>query len=169
VDLTTDGQSRLNLTVPPKTCCVWGPAGVSGGFTGHPRRTTQEFQMADDLGDSNSLSLGYGGKLVAGQYRTGGSIWAAAGSLVKIRVYADEARTVDLRVLRPNADGSKSSTQGGYDAHGAASAQTPLTLDFTAEREGYHQITAKLAQDGDAPVSAYIIVDYEAPAESTKF
>ena len=45
----------------------------------------------------------------------------------------------------------------------------PLTLEFTAAREGYHQLTARLAEADEVPTRAYVKVEYEAPAESDKF
>jgi alpha-amylase len=168
-DLTVDSQKQVTVTVPPKSYCVWGPPGVGGGFLGHPRRTTQEFQMDDDLGDSHPISLGYGGRLVADRYRTGGSVWVAANSTVKVRVYSDVSQKIDLRVLCPKDDGSKASDQGQHDAGGTAAPHAPLTLEFTAPREGYYQLTAKLTEDGDLSRRTYLIVEYEAPPWSTKF
>jgi alpha-amylase len=168
VNLQTDGQGRLTVAVPPMSYCVWGPVGIGGGFLGHPRRTTQEFQLADDLGDSNPSSLRYGGDVVASEFRTGGSVWLAANTLTKLWVYADAERGVDLRIRKPRFDGAKADDQGEYTKSGLASPETPLYLEFTADREGYHQLAAKLSAAGD-PMRVYLKVEYEAPAASTKF
>lgn len=165
----TDAGGRLTVSVPAKSYCVWGPKGVGGGFQGHPRRTTQEFQMDDDLGDNQAQSLQYGGKLIAGQYRTGGSVWVAANTLVKVWVYADQQCTVDLRVSQPDSSGAKATDQGHHDTQGSAEPHTPLHLEFTADREGYHQPAARLSNETQSPVRAYLKVEYEAPAASTKF
>lgn len=168
-DLTTDAQGNLTVTVPPTTYCVWGARGIGGGFLGHPRRTTQEFQLDDDLGDNTAQSLGYGGKATAGEYHTAGAVWVARGTPVKVWVYADGRRLIDLRVRRPASTGAKAGNQGQQDQQGFAAPDTPLFLQFTADREGYFQLAAKLAQSGDTPTRAYVKVEYEAPRESTRF
>ena len=74
-DLTTDGHGWVQVSVPPMGYAVWAPTGRSGGFNPPPRRTVQEFQLADDLGDAEMHSLGYGGNIRPVEYRTAGSTW----------------------------------------------------------------------------------------------
>ncbi|MBI4323815.1 MAG: hypothetical protein HY674_00965 [Chloroflexi bacterium] len=68
-DIFTDSSGRITVWVPPcsnpgRTCyTVWAPAGISGGFNPPVLSTTQEWHMADDLGDSHASSLGQGGAL----------------------------------------------------------------------------------------------------------
>jgi alpha-amylase len=168
-DVTTDGTGKLTVTVPARSYCVWGPRGVGGGFTGHPRRTTQEFQLDDDLGDSHAQSLRYGGRLVSGGYRTAGAVWVAQGSVVKVWASTDAGCPTELRVSTPAEDGSKAVDQGSHDKQGTTSSNAPLYLEFTAQREGYHVLAAKLSGAAAAPARGYIKVEYEAPRESTKY
>jgi len=168
-DLTTDAQGRVTVTVPPKSYCVWGPQGIGGGFAGHPRRTTQEFQMDDDLGDCRPESLGYGGKITPSRFHTGGAVWVAKGSVVTVSAFTDETRTVRLRVSKPTANGSKATNQGQFAKQGTASPDAPLRLEFRADKEGYHQVAAKLVDATASPVRAYLKVEYEAPPVSQKF
>ena len=167
-DLRTDAQGRLRITVPPKSYCVWGTPGISGGFAGRPRRTAQEFQLDDDLGDRQAESLQYGGKLIPGEYRTGGAVWVAPGSVVKVWMYTDIGRSVDMRVSLPRMNGGKALDQGRHDKQGVTSPDAPLFLEFTSAREGYYQVSARLSQEG-SPVRAYIKVEYESPRTSQKF
>jgi hypothetical protein len=76
---------------------------------------------------------------------------------------------VVLRVLDPDQAGQKSTTAGHYDANGPACNTLPLTLEFTAAREGYHQLIARFAEAAEAPTRAYIEVGQDAPAESERF
>ena len=168
-DVTTDGQGRVKISVPKMSYAIFAPAGFSGGFEPPKRRTTQEFQLDDDLGDGRASALGYGGRIRPAQFRTAGAIWAAAGTPVKVEVFTDEAHEVEVRVLNPGEAGDKSTTSGQNDASGPASNTTPLILEFTAEREGYHQLSARLADADAAPTRAYVKVEYEAPAESERF
>jgi len=168
-DITTDGTGRVKVSVPPMSYAVWGPAGIGGGFSPPTRRTTQEFQLDDDLGDSRAASLGYGGKIVPGDFRTAGSIWVADGSLVRVKVYTDGDRQVDLQVLKPDSAGAKSTVEGDHAAQGPTSNTEPLVLEFTADREGYHQLSARLSDAGEAPTRAYVKAEYQGPKQSNLF
>jgi len=169
-DLKTNNDGWVRLSVPPKSYTVLGRKGIAGGFTPKVRRTTQEFQLDDDLGDSSPNSLRYGGKMTHGEYRTAGAVWVAPNSTVKVWVYTDGAagRQVDLAVYKPDARGGKSTVSGRTTKRGKASSKTPLLLQFRSGSEGYHRIAAKLAAAG-TPIRGYIKVEYQAPAASTKF
>jgi hypothetical protein len=168
-DVTTDEHGRVTIAVPRMRYAIFAPAGIGGGFAPPKRRTTQEFQLDDDLGDARDSALGYGGKIAPGGFRTAGAIWAAAGTTVEVEVFTDGARDVEVRVLSPDQAGAKSAASGRHDAHGPTSNAAPLVLAFEAEREGYHQLTARLADGIQAPTRAYLKVHYEAPARSDKF
>jgi alpha-amylase len=92
-EIVTDGDGRARVRVPPSRYAVWGPAGVAGGIARPGRRTTQVFEMADDLGDAGTGAPGYGGSLVAGTYRTAGAVWAAKGSVVRVWLSSAAAAT----------------------------------------------------------------------------
>jgi alpha-amylase len=148
---------------------IWGPTGISGGFNSPKRRTTQEFQLDDDLGDTHENTPGYGGKITSDRFRMAGSVWAAEDTPIKVNVYTDGGRTVNLRVFNPDDEGKKSTTSGHHEISGATSNTEPLTLELTAEQEGYHQLAARLAEDDEQPTRAYVKATYEAPAVSNKF
>jgi alpha-amylase len=168
-DLRTDHNGWVKVSVPPMGYAIWGPVGIEGGFSPQPRRTTQEFQLDDDLGDSRASSLGYGDKISPGEFRTGGSIWVAADSVVKVWLYTEGQRDVELRVDKPDTRGAKSKDQGQHLKQGSASNDPPLYLEFKADREGYHQLSARIVESQQPPTRAYIKVEYEAPATSEKF
>jgi alpha-amylase len=167
--LETDDNSWVRVSVPPMSYAIWGPVGVEGGFAPQARRTVQEFQLDDDLGDSRGSAPGYGGQIRVGEYRTGGAIWVAADSVVKIWLCTDGERQAELRAAKPDVDGAKSLAHGHYSQAGHASNVMPVYLEFTAEREGYHQLSARIAGDTPSPTRAYIQVEYQAPATSEKF
>ena len=165
----TDGNGWVNVAVPPMGYVILGPTGVGGGFSPPPRKTVQEFQLSDDLGDARAESLGYGGNMCSEALRTAGSIYTAQGTPVRIWVYTDGHRDVVIQIFEPDGQGRKSRGNGFVKKEGAASNDTPLTLAFNARREGYHQIAARLATGGQVAARAYLKVEYEAPAESDKF
>ncbi len=168
-DIETDAHGWVRVSVPPMSYAVWAPPGASGGFDPASRRTVQEFQLADDLGDARPQSLGYGGRVVHDAFRTAGAIWPAPDSVVKIDVYSEDARAVELRVYRPDATGRKSRTSGQVNHIGTASADTPLQLVFTAVREGYHQLSLRLTGAPQPSSRAYVKVEYTAPRTSALF
>lgn len=167
-DAATDENGRFEISVPPMSYCVWGPAGITGGFSPAARRTVQEFQLDEDLGDARNPAPGYGGKIQSNEYRTAGSVWAAARSVVKVWVYAQENRTIELRIAKPIPSGAKSNFEGYYKA-GQTSSDSPLYFEFETDREGYHQLSVKVTEESQSPTRAYLKVDYEAPAISDKY
>lgn len=167
-DLQTNNDGWVYLQVPPMSYAVLAPPGRSGGFAPPVRRTTQEFQLADDLGDADPASLGYGGRVCPSETRTAGAIWVAANTPVRLELFADSNQPVRLAALKPGDDGAKRLDQGAFTGDGDAGPNTPLILEFTADREGYHQLTAE-GLDGSSCTRAYLKAEYQAPRESDKF
>jgi len=107
-DIWTDDQGRATIWVPPcdgsnirRGYAVWGPAGISGGFSPPVQSTTQEWEMADDLGDRHPNSLKQGGKLPAHstELRTVCKVWGAPLETILIETYPennDESYTIEL-------------------------------------------------------------------------
>jgi alpha-amylase len=101
-DIWTNQDGWVDIAVPPLSYSVWGPAGVKGGFSPPARRTTQQFEMDDDLGDSDPATPQYGGKAIPTTFRNAGAVWPAAGSLVNLYIYSDTPQQIDLQVLQPD-------------------------------------------------------------------
>lgn len=104
----TDGDGRATIWVPPcdgsnirRGYCVWGPVGIEGGFSPSALSTTQEWEMADDLGDRHPNSLRQGGRLPAAStdLRTICKIWGVPFEQIVIDIFPelnDENYTVEL-------------------------------------------------------------------------
>jgi len=89
---------------------------------------------------------------------------------VKVEIFTRGERDLELRVVKPDvATGAKSTTSGDHSAIGAASSSEALVLQFIADREGYHQLQARLTDASEEPTRALVKVEYEAPQESGKF
>jgi alpha-amylase len=161
-DIWTNSDGWVQIAVPPLSYSVWGPAGVSGGFSPTPRRTVQQFEMDDDLGDNDPLSLGYGGKAVPGVYRSAGAIWPAVGSRVNLNVYSDAPQQVDLQVVIPG-------TPAVLQASGQSTPGVAFPANFTVVREGRHLLQAKLSTAGAVPARIYVKADYRGPVSSNLF
>jgi alpha-amylase len=162
-DIWTNQDGWVDIAVPPLSYSIWGPAGVTGGFSPAARRTVQQFEMADDLGDNDPATPQYGGTAIPKNYRNAGSIWPASGSQVNLFVYADAAQQVDLSIGPPAGAPTISVTSG------LAGPTVPLTASFIVATEGTHTLTARLSNDAAPPARLYIKVDYLGPATSLSF
>jgi len=160
-DLWTNADGWVSISQPPLSYSVWGPAGITGGFAPTARRTVQQFEMDDDLGDDNP-TLGYGGKAVAGAFRVAGAIWPAVGSQINISVYADASQQVDFQMLMPGSAPIAASS-------GEAGPLVPFGVRVAVLVEGRYILQAKLSNAGASPARLYVKVDYVGPAESTAF
>jgi hypothetical protein len=83
-------------------------------------------------------------------------------------VSSHEVRSLELRVAKPGLNGEKSNIEG-YFKGGQTSLDMPLYFEFGTDREGYHQLSARITGDNQPPTRAVIQVEYEAPAQSDKF
>lgn len=162
-DIWTNADGWVNIAVPPLSYSIWGPAGVAGGFSPTPRQTVQQFEMDDDLGDSDPGSPQYAGKVLSGSWRNAGAIWPAAGSQVNIFIYSDTPQQVDLAVEPP--PGAPVIIQRS----GQSSPDIPFINSFTVANEGRHLLQARLTTAGAAPARIYVKVDYLGPAKSALF
>ena len=161
-DIWTNQDTWVQIAVPPLSYSIWGPAGVTGGFSPGARRTVQQFEMDDDLGDSDAASPGYGGRVIPDTFRSGGAIWPAATTQVNVSVYSDASQQIDLQVVRAGATLV-------LQQSGASTANVPLTASFMVAEEGRHVVQAKLSRAAAVPARIYIKVDYQGPATSALF
>lgn len=111
--VTVSGDKTVTIKVPPcngeapggRRCyAIWGPL-TPPGYTPSVRSTTQEWEMADDLGDSHPLSLQQGGKLPANsvETRTVGKIFVASSSPVNYQLYlSDSLNGVTIELYNDN-------------------------------------------------------------------
>ena len=124
-DIWTDSEGKATIWVPPcdgsnirRGYTVWGPAGISGGFSPAQRSTTQEWEMADDLGDRHSYSLKEGGRLPENStaLRTVCRVWGDPGQTITIETFPEDALqsyTIELYNSEDAPLGSQSFTGNG--------------------------------------------------------
>lgn len=161
-DISTDGSGRATILVPPcngsnvrRGYCVWGPAGVTGGFDPVTRSTTQEWEMADDLGDSHPNSLQQGGALPANSIavRTVGRIHPLSGTTVTVNLYPEKpTNAIILRLLN----------QSNVEVTNIAGTGT-LTLTCSAPVSEYHTLRVQNASVANAEQRVYVKATYTAP------
>ena len=140
---------------------VWAPDGQASSYVPQrSTRTSQEWEMADDLGDSHCESLGQGGMLPNNScaYRIAGKFYPDAGTDVNIIVHKTIA-TADITVTVYNANG---------DIVGRASGITqPLELSFTAGSAAWHTLKVRNSDATQPGQVVYARADYQAPVSYT--
>ncbi len=164
---TVPADGRVNVNTPPVDPAnnqygysVWAPVDAANEPYMPPRdtRTHQEWEMANDLGDSHCKSLGQGGKLPdnACNYRIAGKIYAESGTSVNVTVYKTEANA-DLTVTAYNANG---------DILGRANNTTnPVELSFNAPATDWITIKVRNTNASQSAGVTWVKADYIAPTE----
>ena len=142
---------------------VWAPVGQDNSTYTPPRaaRTTQEWELADDLGDSNCRSLGQGGRLPDNSttWRLTGRIFARGGRPVNYLLYpennATNANALDITLF--DAVGTAVSTATGTRS---------ITGAYTPPADGWLTIKVRNATATQPGQKAYANITYEAPAST---
>ncbi|MFY8129215.1 MAG: alpha-amylase family glycosyl hydrolase [Chitinophagaceae bacterium] len=117
--------------------------------------TTQEWEMADDLGDSHCASLGQGGHLPANStnQRVAGKIFVQNGTTVTINVLLENAASQCI-VMLEDLNGMGSTAQ--LPSNGSAV--------FVVSGTGWRTIKIRQANNTTARQKAWIKATYTAPA-----
>ncbi len=160
----TDGSGRATIAVPPcdgsnlrRGYCVWGLAGIDGGFNPARRLTTQEWEMADDLGDSHANSLRQGGALPVSSTasRTAGRIHASLGRAITVNVFQEQGG-MPVRCWIEDPSGKTLAT---------STNSATITLNYTPDESGW--LTLKTANAAATNVSqrVWIKASYSAPRD----
>lgn len=161
-DIWTDATGKATIWVPPcdgsntrRGYCIWGPAGVTGGFNPTQRSTTQEWEMANDLGDSHASSLQQGGALPASSttLRNVGKIFAESGKTITVNVYPSNA-TPNLTVNLYNSGGTQVQTASGTGT---------LTLTYSPGSTGVYEIRVKNTSASNPAQNVFVKATYTAP------
>jgi alpha-amylase len=123
-------------------------------------QTVQEWEMADDLGDSHVKSLKQGGKLPNNStaQRTVGRIYTAVTSTITCKVYPEvDGRTLNVAIY--NASGTTLLAQ----ATGVATAAAPLILTHNPASAKWVTIKVKNANTTQLGQKVWVNTTYTAP------
>ena len=114
---------------------VWAPVNAVTNFALTGRATTQEWELADDLGDSDSRSLGQGGQLPAGStaYRTAGRIYVGANNSISYTLYPSNGTNNLTVTVFDNAGTALNSVSGTGSFSGS----------YTPAAEGWYLLKVK--------------------------
>lgn len=165
---TVPSDKRVLVNTPPVVpgsgwygYSIWAPVGFDNAVYTPSRsaQTTQEWEMANDLGDSHCSSLGYGGALPANStnQRVAGKIFAAAGETVTYKIFP-EADGVNVTGLLSDLDGITLAT-----GNGATTAASPLTITYTPGADTWIVVKVRHTNNTQAAQKLWCNVAYTAP------
>ncbi len=154
----------VNINTPPcngtanlgrRGYAIWAPENATTNYNNAPIRTTQEWQMADDLGDSHPNSLQQGGALPANStaQRTVGSIFVKSGEILNYEIY-------------PEAD-NNSTTVKFYNGTSQIHSKTSIgsvTGSFTPNYTGWVTVKINNTNTSAPKRNAFVKLNYLAPA-----
>lgn len=161
---TVYGGGKMDIAIPPcdgtalhgrRGYCVWGVDGINTNYARPAERITQEWEMADDLGDSHPNSLQQGGKLPANSTdcRIVGRIFPQAGEVINVELYPeDTSQLITLFIQDKNCATLDSITQAGV-----------INFAFTPTESAWHTMKIKNATATQAGQKAWVKVNYLAP------
>lgn len=166
--VTVSGSQTVAINTPPcngtaaggrRGYSVWAPVNAATGYTLTGRSTTQEWELADDLGDKDSRSLQQGGQLPANStaYRTAGRIYVGANKNISYTLFPTDA-TRSLTVEVVNSAGTiVSSSTGTGDRTGS----------YTPTAEGWYTLRAKNAVSTNPAQRCFVKATYTPPTVVT--
>ena len=161
-DIFTNASGQATIWAPPcdgsnvrRGYTIWGPAGVTGAFNPAQRTTTQEWEMANDLGDSHDSSLKQGGALPAGStaWRLCGEIFDQGGQTITVNTFPDSA-TRNLTVAIFNQSGTQVATTSGTGS---------LTVTYVPASDGFYKVQVKNTVSTNPAEDEFVKVSYTAP------
>lgn len=162
---TVQNDQRVQISTPPcdgsaangrRGYSIWAPQGITGTYV-PPRQTStmQEWEMEDDLGDSNCNSLQQGGRLPSNStaYRNVGKIFVNNTDPITYKLIpSDNTKNLTIELL--DIDGNILATQSGLDT---------LTGTYTATQNGWIDIKIKNTNANQAGQKCWVRMVYTAP------
>ena len=161
--ITVDATGKATIQVPPcngsnlrRGYAIWAPDGIEAAPTISPRMTQQEWEMADDLGDSHPQSLKQGGALPESSTatRTVGKIQAAIGEPLTIQLTPNlPAPELVIRLLRNGVTVASNSSSNG------------VGLTYQPASPGYLTVEVANANATNPAQRVYVRASYLAPTD----
>jgi alpha-amylase len=166
---TVDAAGQVSISTPPcdgtaalgrRGYSVWAPVGqdASSYAPARPALTTQEWEMADDLGDSHCQSLYQGGRLPDNStaWRLAGKVFARAGQPLSYTLYPENntSNTSPLIVALYSQQGAELSRATGLSS---------ISGSYMPAVDSWLSLKVRNATASQAGQRAYVQVSYQAP------
>ncbi|MFM9985901.1 MAG: alpha-amylase domain-containing protein [Flavobacteriales bacterium] len=166
--VTVDANGWAPINTPPvnpalnvagrKGYSVWAPTGKDGiVYTpSRPTATTQEWEMANDLGDKHASSLTQGGAIPASStnFRTVGKIYVESGKTVNYVLYPENA-TKSLYIGLYNTGGTLLASKSGLGT---------LTGSYLPNFTGWITVKVRNNVSSNPAQKCWVNITYTAPA-----
>jgi len=161
---TVYGGGKVDISIPPcdgsaaqgrRGYSVWAPQGITDNYVRPAENIVQEWEMADDLGDSHISSLQQGGALPSNSKdcRTVGRIYAKAGTDMIFSVFpSDTLSGLELVILDKDCQSVDSISQTG-----------PYDFTLTATYDGWYTMRIRNATATQLGQKCWVKVNYRAP------
>jgi alpha-amylase len=161
---TVYGGGKVDISIPPcdgsaaqgrRGYSVWAPQGITDNYVRTAENIVQEWEMADDLGDSHISSLQQGGALPSNSKdcRTVGRIYAKAGTDMIFSVFpSDTLSGIELVILDKDCQSVDSISQTG-----------PYDFTLTATYDGWYTMRIRNATATQPGQKCWVKANYRAP------
>ena len=161
---TVYGGGKVDVSIPPcdgtaaqgrRGYSVWAPQGIVENYVRPAKNIVQEWEMADDLGDSHISSLQQGGALPTNSKdcRTVGRIYAKAGTDMTFSVFpTDTLSGIELVILNKDCQSVDSISQTG-----------PYDYTVTAAYDGWYTMRIRNATSTQTGQTCWVKANYRAP------
>ena len=162
--ITVYGGGKIDITIPPcdgsapngrKGYAIWGPSGIISNYINPSESITQEWEMADDLGDSHLASLQQSGKLPTNstECRIVGKIHASSQENIFVELYPlFNNLSIDILLLDSNCNVIDSVSGTGTIIH-----------DFIISGEDIYTIKIRNSTDTQLGQKCWVKITYQAP------
>ena len=161
---TVYGGGLVDVSIPPcdgtamagrKGYSVWAPVGISTNYVRPGTSITQEWEMADDLGDSGLASLQQGGKLPnnSRDCRVVGKVFPDSATTVTVYVYPEN----------PSLSITLEWINNACEVVDTLAAVGTMTFQASAQYAGWHTLRIRNTTPNQAGQKCWVKVNYTAP------
>jgi alpha-amylase len=162
---TVYGGGKVDISIPPcdgtaaagRRCySVWAPKGITANYERPAKTITQEWEMDDDLGDSEARSLQQGGRLPANsrECRTVGKVFAKNGTQISLELYpAAPTHSITMILLDKDCNPIDSIVGAGN-----------LVFNKNASYDGWYTIRIRNTTASQPGQKCWVKATYMAPA-----
>ena len=161
---TVYGGGKVDISIPPcdgsanngrRGYCIWAPDGIQTNYVNPSESITQEWEMANDLGDSHNYSLQQGGELPSNslECRVVGKVYAKENSTISVELYPlFSTLSINLLLVDSNCTVIDSISGVGNLIH-----------DFDVSSESWYTIKIRNTSANQSGQKCWVKVNYEAP------
>lgn len=162
--ITVSNGGKVDFNIPPcdgsapsgrKGYCIWAPEGQTTNYSRPSKYTTQEWEMADDLGDSGVASLQQGGQLPSNS-----RVCRVVG-----RLFCDEATTITIDVYpsQPNLPITLELLDANCEVLDTLSVAGNMNFTYSVSQSGWYTMRIKNTTSNQIGQKCWVKANYKAP------